>query len=100
MAELLTKPCLCGCGAVISTATIKPFRFAVQRFASRACSIRWRNTNDPVVVAGRIKGARSIGRAAGYMLDDDPGALIAPLSWLDQPPARIRAQRLAEGIVA
>jgi hypothetical protein len=111
MVNALTKTCACGCGAGFSLGTRRPAKFAVQRFASYSCAMRWRNAHaDAGIIAGREKGLKAAllqrgcqvngsGEKGGeYDYYASNGALIAPVEWLDEPLARIRAQRDAQGI--
>lgn len=89
MAETLTKPCKCGCGAVIARGNRKAGHFNRQRFASVGCSNRYRNMNDPRSAEWQLKGGKA----------PKSRDLVTPAEWLDEPPARIRVQRQAQGIV-
>lgn len=98
MTDPATKPCLCGCALVLTAGiSCKPYRWKSQRFATRACALRWRNLNDPTVIEGRRKGAKSPKRREQLAEQDDP-QLCTPTSWLDLPPIRLRLQRQAQGL--
>jgi hypothetical protein len=95
-----TKVCACGCGAEFNLSGSQcQAKFAQKRFATLSCAMRWRNAHaTDAMVATRYRGIAAALIARGYRLDNDGGALVTPAEWLDEPPARIRAQRQAQGI--
>lgn len=93
-----TKPCACGRPGCIAVQRERewPADFRGRRYASRSCA-RWhRNMVDPRMTDARRKAGHEALLTRGYASDD--GGLVTPVEWLDQPPVRLRLQRLAQGV--
>ena len=95
---LATKPCGCGRPGCIAVQRDKECNatFRKRKFASLSCARFHQNMTDPRMIAARQKAASETIRSRGYTTNG--GALVTPVEWLDEPPVRLRLQRLAQGV--
>lgn len=93
-----SKPCACGRPGCLIIRRRGPREYQRAKYASMSCA-RWhRNRTDPRMREAQRLGGRASAIGAGAIVDDMPGSIVTPVEWLDQPSARIRLQRRAEGI--